>query len=349
MLIESGLPKQLWTYAVQTAAVIRNRCFNERTGQTPIQMMTGRRPNWSRMQRFGSECFVDKQDKRKLDPRSEKCVFIGYDKNSPAYIVYFPVSKKVQKHRLVKFVTKSGVERQTQTHFTSHDDNFIQHRFRSPDHRVAVEHELEGSHHQPQPVEVKCEPGSSRYPSRERGMPDRYTDCHVSRCMSEGEADQVQSNIDYCYRVTCNIPVSFTEAVNSDKSREWVKAMDDEMHSLKEKNTFTLTNLPEGKKAVGGRWVYAMKTNVDGSEKYKARYVAKGYSQKMGMNYEETFSPTANLTSVRVLMQKAAQENLILHQMDMKTAYLNSPIDCEIYMEQPEGCKLKSHTDRELV
>ena len=60
-----------------------------------------------------------------------------------------------------------------------------------------------------------------------------------------------------------------------------------------------MTNLPEGKKAVGGRLVYAIKTNVDGSEKYKARNVAKGYSQKMGIDYEETFSPTANMTSVK--------------------------------------------------
>lgn len=168
--------------------------------------------------------------------------------------------------------------------------------------------------------------------------------------MSEGKTDQVQSiNVDYCYRVMCNIPVSFKEAVNSDKSDEWLKAMDEEMHSLKENNIFTLTNLPEGKKAVGGRWVYAIKTNVDASEKYKARYVAKGYSQKMGVDYAETFSPAANMASVRVLMQKAAQENLLLHQMDVKTAYLNAPIDCEIYMEQPEGYKVKSHTDTELV
>lgn len=125
--------------------------------------------------------------------------------------------------------------------------------------------------------------------------------------------------------------------------------MDDEMQSLKENNTFTLTNLPEGKKAVGGRWVYAIKKNIDGSEKYKARYVAKGYSQKMGVDYEETFSPTANLTSIRVLMQKAAQENLILHQMDVKTAYLNAPIDCEIYMEQPEGFEVKSSNNEKLV
>lgn len=87
----------------------------------------------------------------------------------------------------------------------------------------------------------------------------------MSKYVCEEETDLAQSNIDYCYRVICNIPVSFTEAVASDKSGDWVKAMDEEMHSLKENNTFTLTNLPEGKKAVGGRWVYAIKTNVDGS------------------------------------------------------------------------------------
>ena len=99
-------------------------------------MLTGRRPNLSRMQRFGTKCFVYKQDKRKLDPRCEKCVFIRYDKNSPAYIVYFPVSKKVQKHRLLKFVAKSGVEQQTQTNFAPEDDDFIQHRPKSPDPHV---------------------------------------------------------------------------------------------------------------------------------------------------------------------------------------------------------------------
>lgn len=116
-----------------------------------------------------------------------------------------------------------------------------------------------------------------------------------------------------------------------------------------ENNTCTLTNLPEGKKAVGGRWVYAIKNNPDGSEKYKARYVAKGYSQKMGEDYEETFSPTASLTCIRVLMRKAAQEDLILHQMDVKTAYLIAPIDCEIYVEQPEGYEVKSHTNEVTV
>lgn len=142
---------------LQAAAVVRNRCFNKRTKQTPVQALTGRQPYLSRMQRFGSEWFAYKQDKRKLDPRCEKCVFIGYDKNSPANIFYFPDTKKVQKHRVIKFVTKTGVEQQTQTNLTPVED-FVQSKSRSPDHHVPLECKPEESHkpgvsqHQPQPV-----------------------------------------------------------------------------------------------------------------------------------------------------------------------------------------------------
>ena len=85
--------------------------------------------------------------------------------------------------------------------------------------------------------------------------------------------------------------------------------MNEEIDSCKENDTYTLTPLPNGKQAVGGRWVYTMKENANGSKSYKARYVAKGYSQIEGQDYHETFSPTAQLTSVRVLMQLAAQNN----------------------------------------
>lgn len=87
MLIKSNLPKQLWIYAVQTAAVVRNRCFSKCTKQTAIQALTGRRPNLSRMKKFGSVCFAYKRSNRKHDQRCEKCVFIGYDKNNSAHIV----------------------------------------------------------------------------------------------------------------------------------------------------------------------------------------------------------------------------------------------------------------------
>lgn len=86
-----------------------------------------------------------------------------------------------------------------------------------------------------------------------------------------------------------------------------------------------------------------MKKNHDGSDKYKAGYVARGFSQRRGVNYEETFSPTASMTSIRVLAQKVAQDNLIVHQMDVKTAYLHAPITFHIYIEQPEGYEVTSN------
>lgn len=115
MLLESNLPKQLWTYAVQTAAQIRNRCYSKRLEQIPFRVFTGKTPNLSNMRIFGSECYVYKQDKKKLDSRCEKGIFVGYDKYSPAYNVYYPETGKVLKHRLVKFITKGSADNQTQT------------------------------------------------------------------------------------------------------------------------------------------------------------------------------------------------------------------------------------------
>ncbi|MCI4389198.1 hypothetical protein PGIGA_G00095200, partial [Pangasianodon gigas] len=183
-----------------------------------------------------------------------------------------------------------------------------------------------------------------RNPPRTRRRP-----AHLQEFEIENMEEKLQTCIDFCYRAVCDIPQTYQDAITSTKSRQWKNAMDKEMRSLEENKTFTLTQLLPGKQPVGGRWVYTLKRDIDGSEKYKARFVAKGYSQKLGTDYEETFSSTADMTSVRVVMQKAAQENLILHQMDVETAYLHAPIDCEIYMEQPEGYEQKSETGEKLV
>lgn len=82
---------------------------------------------------------------------------------------------------------------------------------------------------------------------------------------------------------------------------------------MKENDVYKLTLLPKGKTTISGRWVYKIKENPDGSPKYKARFVAKGYNQTKGVDYTETFSPTADITSIRILMQVAIQYNLIVH------------------------------------
>ena len=128
------------------------------------------------------------------------------------------------------------------------------------------------------------------------------------------------------------------DALNSSDKEQWKRALDSEYSAHIKNNTWTLVDLPEGRKAIESRWVFKVKYNADGSvERHKARLVAKGFSQEAGLDYEETFSPVAKYKSIRSLLAIANQLNLEVHQMDVSTAFLNGELEEEIYMTQPEG------------
>lgn len=303
------------------------------------------------MKIFGSKCYAYKQNKKKLGSRCEKGIFIGYDKNSPAYLFFYPDKGKVNKSRLVEFLTNSGTECHTPTDQSMCEDNV---RWESAETHLPKPEIIELINSKDIKSEM-CDPSpntgererveSRRDPQREKRPPQYLRDYEYGiKC----DDDHALTSIDYCYRVACDVPHTLKEAISSPESELWSKAMQEEKNSLKENDTFTLTTLPEGKNIVGGRWVYTVKENPVGTT-YKARYVAKGYSQVAGIDYNETFSPTADMTSIRSLMQIAAQCGLELHQMDVKTAYLHAPIDTKLYMEQPEGFEVKSETSERLV
>ena len=99
---------------------------------------------------------------------------------------------------------------------------------------------------------------------------------------------------------------------------------------------------PKGKSIVSSKWIYKIKHAVDGSiEKYKERFVAIGFSLKEGMDYEETFAPVAWYTLIRAIMALASMMKWNLHQMDVKTTFLNGVIEEEVYIEQPQGFEFK--------
>ncbi|GFN74028.1 hypothetical protein PoB_000053400 [Plakobranchus ocellatus] len=189
---------------------------------------------------------------------------------------------------------------------------------------------------------------SSQEASNSRGLgkriktrPKYLDDYVVTNDNDETESDENDflnsTFLHYCYNTVHQIPTCYKNAISCDDATKWHKAMNDEISALEENGTFECTTLPPGRNAVGGRWVFDVKTNAKGEETFKARYVAKGFSQIPGIDFQETFSPTARLTSVRTLVQCAVQNDQMVHQMDVKTAYLNAPIDCELYVQQPEG------------
>ncbi|KAI0991325.1 hypothetical protein K3495_g16862, partial [Podosphaera aphanis] len=129
-------------------------------------------------------------------------------------------------------------------------------------------------------------------------------------------------------------PRSYKEAEYSPYWAEWKKAFEDEMSSFHENNVWQVVPRPEGRKIVSGKWVCKVKGNAQGElERFKARYVAKGYSKIQGIDYNETFAPVVRLESLRLLLAISASKGWKPRQLDIKTAFLHGILNEEIYME----------------
>ena len=133
-------------------------------------------------------------------------------------------------------------------------------------------------------------------------------------------------------------PTSVTEAKAAPDKCQWEKAMEAEMKSLQSNNVWELVYPPPNWKVIGSKWIFKRKVNADGVvERYKARLVAQGCTQRYGLDYEETFSPVVRFKSIRVLLAIGAQHKLELHQTDVATAFLHGELTEEVYMQQPAG------------
>jgi hypothetical protein len=123
------------------------------------------------------------------------------------------------------------------------------------------------------------------------------------------------------------------EAFASPDADDWKEAVRSEMDSIFSNEIWELVDRPYGCKPVGCKWVFKKKLRPDDTiDKYKARLVAKDYTQKEGKYFFDTYSPIARLMTNRVLLSLAASHGLLVHQMDVKTAFLNGELEEEIYM-----------------
>nr|GEW98674.1 retrovirus-related Pol polyprotein from transposon TNT 1-94 [Tanacetum cinerariifolium] len=147
-------------------------------------------------------------------------------------------------------------------------------------------------------------------------------------------------------------PANYKAALLDPESKKWLDAMNVEMQSMKDNDVWVLVELPPNAKTVGSKWLFKKKADTDGAiYVFKARMVAKGFTQTYMVDYEETFSPVADIRAIRILIAIAAYYDYKIWQMNVKTAFLNGHLFEEVYMEQPEGfvnqkypnhvCKLK--------
>jgi len=134
-------------------------------------------------------------------------------------------------------------------------------------------------------------------------------------------------------------PKTYQEVVRSINATFWKEAIKSEIESLQSNKTWELTDLPKHCRPISSKWIFKKKLRSDGTiDKYKARVVVRGFDQKEGIDYFDTYSPVTKISTIRTLIALATIFDLVVHQMDVKTAFLNGNIEEEIYMTQPEGC-----------
>ena len=135
-----------------------------------------------------------------------------------------------------------------------------------------------------------------------------------------------------------SIPTFFSDVIKSKEKQRWLEAIDNEMNSIKSNNVFSLVDRKTvTDKIVKGKWVFNVKQETNGAERFKARLVAKGFLQELGHNYVDVYAPVMKFDTLRLMLTLAAINNYKINQLDAKTAFLNGDIDYTVYLDPPTG------------
>lgn len=377
LLLQSGLPQSFWAEALNTANYLRNRCPTKKlNGKTPFEYWHGKEPTAHHLRDFGSKVFcLDKTpNKGKFDRRSKEGLLVGYSEQSKAYRVWIPETRTTEVTRDVVFreemIAHDGtvgdifpqdhgdevrVEPNNQVHelefeLIPRDEFRVERRVvqDQPDideldgdlefpegFRGFAPDEIDDPDQEIRPAEQPATPPADRQvspPTRGPGRPKLVRTGGRGRprklyCVQPGEAANV-----------AEVPVN--QAVSGEDSAEWLEAMAEEAIALIRNNTWKLVGRPKGQRVIGSRFVLRNKHNADGTiSKRKARVVARGFAQRPGIEFHDTFAPVARLSTIRTAVAIAVQDNLKIRQLDVKTAYLNGEVEEQIFMETPAHFK----------
>nr|GEY93855.1 zinc finger, CCHC-type [Tanacetum cinerariifolium] len=386
MMKATNMPQNFWAEAVRHAIYILNSVPTKALEDiTPYEAIKRRKPNLENLRVFGCIAYAKVLSQRltELDDRSIRMVYLGNEQGSKAYRLFDPTTQKICVSRDVKF--KENETWDWKEYISEHiNDEPEWIDFKIENLKVTSEHHDQGT----QPVEEDNEfPNNDDdgYASPTIGSPLHSQTPHTPSTSSSQVNYQVTPNISTqsiyqsnsgststtsshshfdhtpmrgfrtlndLYENTEELLLAEDEPKNykeASSDQKWIEAMKVELDSINRNNTWELTTLPKGLKAIGLKWVFKTKKDANGNIiKHKSRLVAKGYIQEHGIDFEEVFAPVARMETIRLLLALAANNKWEVHHLDVKSAFLHGDLKEEV-APFPKKAKGRSTSPLDLV
>lgn len=351
MLFQSGLPLSYWGEAVITAVYLENLIVSKAANMiSPYEALTGRKPKITHLHPFGCLAIANipkQQRKNKFAPTGTRCVLLGYSEGNNNYklmeiqtkrIIFthnatfnesvFPMKDCNSPKEMFNIVTISHTT-ETPTNQNVEDDE---------EFHDAVEEQIEE-----QSADTE-NPVTRRLilrlgPPPPENQSDQYSGptlrSHTRKVINELEGTH-NALINFVEQQNTD-PDNYRKAISGSQRSHWISAIKEELDSLHENHVWCIVPANH-QKTIPTRWIFKTKYDENGVlNKFKARLVIKGYLQRHGIDFNETFAPTGRLATLRTIFALAAIEGLPMHQLDIKTAFLNSNLDEDIFIQPPEG------------
>ena len=351
MLTDATLPKTYWYDAIHYTAHIHNVTPTQALdGMTPEEAWSGNKPDVSNIRIFGSRAFmhIPEKDRDKLSAHSLVCTFLGFAEHRKAYkLVHRPSCQFFQS---CDIVFDEGGPSPRFEHITI-ENNDMPSSVVDPTppplpQPPAPQPQLQLQPQAPSQETQTTTPPALPAPTVTAVRPKRNT------CTPIRDNDQRYSVLSYKQKLRprntehagvartdgSTEPKTYAEAMARPDAAMWEAACEEERKSFEAMEVFEVVPQPDHKKVVGSKWVYHEKRGPDGKiQKYKACVVTQGFTQVEGIDFDKTFTPIAKLSSLCTILALAAELDLEVHQMDVKSAYLNGKLEEEVYMEPPPG------------
>jgi hypothetical protein len=347
MLIGRERPKFLWAEAVNYATWLKN-CFPSRAipGTMPYALVNKSKPSLALAHKFGAKVFVHTTTGRKLEVQASAAIFVGVDDESKGYRIWWAEKRRVSIERNVTFPP-------AQAPIVTVDDALDEGEYSAPsDAQNAPEAQPTQNIVQPVAPQPPA-PATPPRPAAPLPTPIALRATRVRppagyyRALNEGEramSAATDASVDddpdqvHWALATAEPELTLKEALSGPDGEEWQAAIDYEIGQLEKLSAWKIVNHPPRTNIIPCHFILATKRGPDGEKlKLRARLVANGQRQKHGLDYSETFVPTTNMTTICTVLTIAAHRDWEIHQIDIKSAYLNAELKDTIYLRAPPG------------